>query len=853
MSGGARRGARAAHIGQWLFAIGVSGSALAVGAVHTVTMCLVTAVLAVGMALVWWGAEPARVRPVATLLLVVGLALTAYTVLQCVPMPVAWLRHLSSYSANVWSRALYPLGEQGQAWAPLSLDPHATRIEALKGVAYVLAFVAAVRLARRREGVAFLSWIVMLTGLALAAAALIHPAFGVRKLYGLYDPGVGIEARHVAPLMNPNNLAGYLNLALCLALAASLAPEPRLPRPVMAAIALVLAATQVWVASRGGVVTMVIGAALVVAFMRVLRSKAQVGQVNALSVAAGIAAAGGGLLIALGGSDAVSVELLSADTTKLRLLEHVFGMLPSVPFFGCGRGAFESAYPSFRVEPGYYTFTQPENVVAQWVLEWGAPVGLLGLAAVAYALRPNVVLARSTTAVGAWGGLVAVATQNLGDLGTEIPGLMLACVVCAAIVVAGTPGRVARWRVEGWAKRVRVVVASGVCASAIAITVCGVAIGGELHRDQHAIHDAADSAQTTLAEMHSLARAAMERHPAEPYFPFGVALRALRARDESVVPWIGATLERATMYGPAHFVLARALVRRSPSQARLEYRLAIEQAPETTWSVMAEAPRVVSSFDDAMEVVPTNRMTVAVLDSMAVALGNRLPATAVRLDAELLRQAPDFPDAIKRAASRSVEDLEGMEAASWCSGDQRPFCLSRAVKATERAQGVLPRQCEPYVLRARASVAAGEPMIATRDLEAAADKVDDRLGCLRELVTLAESLGDDATVSRAVDKVVRGGCSEDAACVQNFVWAAQVEERRRQPAKALMFYKKARARAPEDDYLLQQMATLASKTGLHVEAAEDYRLLSQRHPDQPAWLKAAQGERNEAARTAGQL
>jgi hypothetical protein len=52
----------------------------------TVTLCVVTVVLAAAAVLGWWGAEPMRARAPATLLLLTGIGLTAYTALQCVPI-----------------------------------------------------------------------------------------------------------------------------------------------------------------------------------------------------------------------------------------------------------------------------------------------------------------------------------------------------------------------------------------------------------------------------------------------------------------------------------------------------------------------------------------------------------------------------------------------------------------------------------------------------------------------------------------------------------------------------------------------------------------------------------------------
>jgi hypothetical protein len=45
-------------------------------------------VLAAAAVLGWWGAEPMGARAPATLLLFTGIGLTAYTALQCVPMPI---------------------------------------------------------------------------------------------------------------------------------------------------------------------------------------------------------------------------------------------------------------------------------------------------------------------------------------------------------------------------------------------------------------------------------------------------------------------------------------------------------------------------------------------------------------------------------------------------------------------------------------------------------------------------------------------------------------------------------------------------------------------------------------------
>jgi hypothetical protein len=843
--------------GRWVLAAAVAGAALAVGTVHTVTLCVVTGLLAVATALTWWhaGGEYLRPRAAATLLLFTGATLTAYTALQCVPLPIAWLATVAPRNADIWSRALVPLHEAGPRWATLSLDPTATRIEGLKGVAYLLAFATALRLARTRDGIAFLSNVIVMSGVALAAAALLHPAFGAHKLYGVWGPSAEVLAyeKHVAPFLNPNNLAAYLNIAFCLALAATLAPDPRWPRPILAAATLFLASTQIWVASRGGVAALVLGAALVVFISRAHWLKRQERRVlTSTSLLVGLAVAAGAFMLILGTSEQTTSELLETNVSKFDLARQAIRMIPAYPIFGTGRGAFQSTFPAFRDSPGIWTFTHPENVVEQWLIEWGIPFGLGGMVAIVIGLRPNTVLARSSTAAGAWAGLVAVAVQNLVDLGSEIPGLVLAPVVCAAIVVGGTAGRESRWGLDRWSRSPRALAATALIAASCAIAGALFALGGELNDDRDALHDAAAVEHGSTDEVHQRVRAAMLRHPAEPYLPFMVGWRAARQRSEGPMAWIEATLERAQVYGPAHLVLARLLAGRAPAQARLEYRLAIEQAPELDWVAMGEASRLVRGYYDAMELAPAGPSNVPTLRALVDAIGARLPATCTRLDADIELRAPTDPGPSLRAARAAIEDLEAGEGAPWCWGAARPGCVKAALDSAARAERLGPATCEPYILHARAAIADANVAKGLSELADAADAVRDRIPCLEALATLADEAHDETRATAALAKIAANGCTDDVECASNLAWIASVEEHKGNSRRALAFYKRAYGRSP-DDGLLEAAARLAASTGLHTEAEDDYERLARKHPEDPAWRSAAEQQRNAALKAATDL
>jgi Tfp pilus assembly protein PilF len=509
--------------------------------------------------------------------------------------------------------------------------------------------------------------------------------------------------------------------------------------------------------------------------------------------------------------------------------------------FGCGRGAFESAYPAFRVDTGHVTFTHPENVFAQWTIEWGAPVAIAAFVAIAIALRPRHSWGPLGPVQGAWAGLLALAVQNLGDLGSEVPAVALAGVVCAAIVVGGAPGR-RMARAEGWSRHPRsMAVAVGLCA----VTALALAAGGrrgELYADRKTLHDAAIERHATADEMHALARAAMLRHPAEPYLPFMTSLRASRERDDDGLPWIEATLERASVYAPAHLVLARLVARSSPSQARLEYRMAMEQEPALVGTVMAEAPRVVAAYDDAVELVPRGRAASTVVEMLAGAIRARLPATARRLD-RLLAADHSFANAL-RTAEDAVRDVESGHGAPWCrDADAMKHCVSFAIETSDEVRLLSPNVCAGHALMARARIAAGGVKQALAELERAAEGVEDRASCLETLVVLARGAGDVGRAERVLDGIAHFGCNSSEQCSQTLRWVSAQEEAVGDMQRAFAVCRRGHERHPQDVELLACSARLAANAGLHAEAAQDYAELTRRRPDNVQWREAEVAER----------
>jgi tetratricopeptide (TPR) repeat protein len=834
-----------ARVGRWLLALNVLVSAMALGALHTPVLALSATLAALAAGLVWYGAEPLRPRPAATLIVVLGAGLILWTALQAVPLPRALVEVIAPTNADVWARSLAPLREDGPALVTLSLDPTATRVQVLRGVTYLLMFIAAVRVAHRPNGIAFLERALVFAGIAMAAAALLHPVFGAEKVFGAYKPGetYAFAPRHIAPLLNANHLAGYVNIGALVALAAAVRKSESMPRVVAMAAALLLIAANVWAASRGGTAALVLGTVVTIGLAVGARKSERAKLVSVGATVAVMVASV--FLIVVSASDDARGELASADLGKLQMFREAMRIVPSYPLTGIGRGTFESVFPSVKQGMGYWVHTHPENLVAQWFTEWGVPVAVAAFAAVGWALRPSTVLARSQPPVGAWAAIAALAVHNLVDFSTEVPGVMVALAVCAAIVTGGGAGRSSpreARRLDLWSSRPKVLAVLGAVAALASVGLTVPFTSVELYNEQREIKDLVLDRSLPREAFNARLRQAMTRHPAEAYFPFIGAVRASVTREESVVPWVARALDRSPVYGRAHLLLARGLYRRNPSQARLEYRLAAEQDENLATAAATEAAPLVTGFDDALEIAPPGVAGVQTLEVLAQTLAPRMPATVLRIDREIASRSPASLAPERRAARATLADLRNKE--PWCEPQKE--CLGEGLLAATRIQKATPSKCEGFALAAELRIAAGEVEEGLIALERAADNVSDRSECVRRFVRASLDAKRERQTDAAVERLVRLGCEAVSECVENLIFAASIEETRGHRRGAIAHYKRAWERSPDRDDLLQNVARLAAAERMHGEALDAYSKLAARarsDQERDRWAQAAAAEK----------
>ncbi len=819
----------------------VCGSALSLGSLHTFWLSLWTLLAAVCAVLLFWGAAPLPLRPAARVLVLTSLGLAIYTALTLVPLPSGVLEKIAPENADVWSRALLPLHEAGPGAAPISLDPTATRVQLVRALFYTLVFVSGLRIASTREGTRFLERALVLAAVVMALAALAHPATGATRVFGTYAPlePTMYGVNHIAPLLNANHLAAYVNLGFLVAVSSLLRPRHPLMPPALAAGAVaLLLGTSVFTGSRGGVGAAAIAlvALLVLAFFSRQTPRLTL-IVSSVLLLLGLTAA---VLATLAFSSETLDKLQAGDFSKLRLFENAVLLVKKVPIFGVGRGAFESTFPAVRERMGldYFVFTHPENLIVQWTSEWGIPVAVAALAAMFYALRPQTTLARSLPPIGAWAALVMGFCHNMVDFNAEVPGVVCAFTLCAAICVGGTHGGGKGALLSHLRTRFALaLVVFAVLGGALVMLGADTELGPE----QRALRKLVVEHAKDKEGFHVASRAAMLRHPAEPFLPYMGELRAAAARDESLIPWATRALERSPVFGRAHLLLARSMFNR-PGQARLEYKLAYAQDLTLISSVAEESLPLIGSYEDAMELVTDGPQGVLLLASMSDRLKTELPATSLRLDEEILRRDPNATEPLIHGVSRDLHDIR--EGEPWCVAE-RERCISEAQVRADHLVGVRPSYCEGWALRSELILLRGDVKRAIEDLSLAVDQADDRVACARALVNLAVATGQSPYVEQSVERLAKIGCATNDECIATMTFIADIERATHNDRRAIFYYKRAQELSPADVSYLVAIAQIAEQNNLHGEAALAYGKLATAQPQDPRW--AAKKEEHERA------
>ncbi len=681
------------------------------------------------------------------------LGLGAFTALQCLPLPTAWVSAVSPSVATAWGDARQLLGNAD--WTPLSLEPEASRFEAVKWVYYAAVWTATVRL-RRVMGLRNASLFVFGLALAVALIAISHRLLHAERVYGVYTP-MYATVDLAAPLLNPNNLAGVLMLgAFCGAGFALHVRSTVAQRALAAAGIAALCGATVLTGSRGGTLALALGALGLLGWGWLHRGDEPRLALRTSWLLGGAALSA--LFVTLAASRQWTLQLLDDSLAKLNLLRWAAEVSRHNPWTGTGRGAFGAEASRFIDEPGDRVFTHAENWIAEWISGWGWPVGLAAVLGLLWLLRPQRCLRRANaTRAAVYFGLLALCTQNLVDLGFEIAGVMGLFVFLVAALGVRRRSDTTAAQPTGSGPTWSQITAMGACALG---AIWLLSMPPKLAHHERRSIGATVMGSAPLASKAAAVSQAVARHPGDAYL---LRLGALVAVDQDrpavALQWLNASLRRSPRSGSTLLLLGQSLHALGNTPQAL---LALKQASENTPELAAHVAQLATKW--APERVQDTVSSSAVGVDALVELAAQTPVLSKRI--ELLDQA------IARAPEQTAARLA--RANAWLDAVQtrQPPCAEPSSRCLDRVKEELaaaPPEASPsmnwVMLRARWLLATGDAKTANAWLSERCSRDRTAAPCIALMLDVAGTL-DETAMTAAAERYLDLHCTLHCAPAQ---------------------------------------------------------------------------------------
>jgi tetratricopeptide (TPR) repeat protein len=689
----------------------------------------------------------------------IPLALAFYSALQAMPLPPTLVAALSPHAYSIWERAAFA-GATG--WVPLSLDPAASSLEAFKWASYAAALATATWIGRR-GGQAPALYILFGSALAVTLVWAVHAYAQLDSLYGFYHPRFA-DRQEPSPILNRNNLAGYLLLGLFAGIGLMVREESPLRRNLIRGGVVLLLTATLLTRSTGGTAALGFGIALFVLFGRRKWRR----HPRRLAAVAGVFAAA--VLVAALITPPEKWLDLAKFSEKIQLARWSLPLLRDFAWTGTGRGAFETVFPAYRqgtlaAMPNRVVFTHPENIVVQWVAEWGVPVTLAAVVAFfVLGLRAGRRRRISLSSMALSAGMLALLAQNLVDLGLELPALGLAFSVALG-TLASAPERSPATVVAAEESIRR----AGPALRRLVCFVAGVAVLGVIHFGWRLAFQDRDRAYAWLEavrkdngdEFFERVRRLMNARPAEPYFPL-VAAQASQRLGVSAMPWVARALERDPSRGETYLVLALELARHGQRIQALE---SLRHGLEWDGTVLARGVRLAraisSDADELKRAAPAGpegiRYLLSAGNKGAFSLRWALVQRALERDAK-------NPEVISAEGHLIVE---GLKDDAWeCAAERAPHCVERLGAVSRALLEKDAHSLDGLILRAELRAHNGELRDAISELTAECGQTQSPANCLRTALGLAVRTRDREVVDATATIYVRVACTGSRECAR---------------------------------------------------------------------------------------
>lgn len=356
--------------------------------------------------------------------------------------------------------------------APLSLDPHSTRLVIVQLSTLFVYFAATMVFVDTPHRLHLLVRTIMIFGFLLAIFGLTQSFISPTKVYGMRELS---QSTAFGPFINRHHFAGYMELTISLPLglllAGSINNEKRL---LYLFIAGLMGVALVMTASRGGIISLVaeiVFLVIVTAIWKKQGARRRVRSSRLKGIAARVALAGAlivGLfmgVILLGGEFSLNrfIDSVNTDdptTGRAHFWAVTIDMIKANPVLGTGLGAYGVIYTRYDTRNGLYRLEQAHNDYLQVFSDAGVVGATLALAFVVILFYRGFGRAKSRddfrrgVALAALGGCFAVLVHSFFDFTLHTTSNALLFLVLAALAtlngrVEDAPRRRRRRNSEG--------------------------------------------------------------------------------------------------------------------------------------------------------------------------------------------------------------------------------------------------------------------------------------------------------------------------------------------------------------------------------------------------------------------
>jgi hypothetical protein len=386
--------------------------------------------------------------------------LLACTGLTIVRAPLSVLEKLSPAAARLYKSAADAAAASGTTagGARISVAPFDTASAWLQLACCIVLFFVAVHVLRYQRGFIRAAVAIIGSGTLIALLAIAQNVWSNGKIYWIFESGSGMP---FGPFVNHNHFAGYMELVLGLAVGMFAAEASAVrartgaegmagyfewlwdkaggPAWMYAVCSLIAAAALAVSQSRGGVVSVVLAAALFSIVLFLIRAR---GWRTVM--------AGGLLLTALVALLALSPRVWERWSSgfdesgryRLAVWRDTIRLTSEFPVTGSGLGTFRSVFPQYRRFSLESETTHAENEYLQWLAETGVTgavlavwIGLVFCARVLARLLKRKDPYIRGLAMGTLFGLAAFLIHNAMDFHLHVPSNAMTFVAVSAILL----------------------------------------------------------------------------------------------------------------------------------------------------------------------------------------------------------------------------------------------------------------------------------------------------------------------------------------------------------------------------------------------------------------------------------